>query len=98
MTDVLLRIEQLRISEWIRESSSLLAFPTLLFLHTLGMSIVAGASSVIELRDGAFQLAPTANAQTAFLDWYKRQARTVLTERVRLRPSVRRDVFGFVRL
>lgn len=47
MTDVLLRIEQLRISEWIRESSSLLAFPTLLFLHTLGMSIVAGASSVI---------------------------------------------------
>jgi hypothetical protein len=47
MMDLLLWVDNLGISTWIREGRSLLAFPTLLFLHTLGMSFVAGGSSLI---------------------------------------------------
>jgi len=40
-------VEQLSYSTWVRESPSLLAFPLLLFVHTLGMALVAGGSAVI---------------------------------------------------
>jgi hypothetical protein len=40
-------IEQLSYSTWVRESPSLLAFPLYLFVHTLGMALVAGGSAVI---------------------------------------------------
>jgi len=40
-------LEQLSYSVWVRESASLWAFPALLFVHTLGMSFVAGGSAVI---------------------------------------------------
>src|SRR5262245_64862004 len=40
-------IEQLSYSSWVRESPSLLAFPLFLFVHTLGMAIVAGGSTLI---------------------------------------------------
>jgi hypothetical protein len=40
-------LEQLSSSSWVRESPSLLAFPLFLFVHTLGMAIVAGGSAVI---------------------------------------------------
>ncbi|PWU05731.1 MAG: hypothetical protein C5B51_13825 [Terriglobia bacterium] len=43
-------IEQLGISTWVRESPSKLAYPTILWLHVMGMGVVAGASSVISLR------------------------------------------------
>jgi hypothetical protein len=33
----------------VRESPSLLAFPALLFIHTLGMALVAGGSAVISM-------------------------------------------------
>jgi hypothetical protein len=42
-------LESLPISTFIRESNSLWAFPMFLFAHTLGMSIVAGGSSLIDL-------------------------------------------------
>jgi hypothetical protein len=42
-------LEQLRFSTWVRESGSVWAFPMFLFLHTLGMSIVAGGSAAIDL-------------------------------------------------
>jgi len=42
-------LEQLSYSTWVRESPSLLAFPALLFVHTLGMSLVAGGSAVIAM-------------------------------------------------
>src|SRR5262245_56993319 len=42
-------LEQSPFSIWIRESSSLWAFPTLLVLHTIGMSIVAGLSAMLDL-------------------------------------------------
>ena len=43
-------IEQLGFSTWVSESKSLLAYPTILWLHVMGMGVVAGISSVIGLR------------------------------------------------
>jgi hypothetical protein len=42
-------LQQLPYSVWMNESSSLWAFPMFLFLHTLGMSVVAGGSAFIDL-------------------------------------------------
>ena|ERR1035437_6369471 len=42
-------LEQLPFSIWVRESDSIWAFPTFLVLHTIGMSIVAGLSAMIDL-------------------------------------------------
>jgi hypothetical protein len=41
-------LENLSFSAWVRESNSLWAFPMFLFMHTLGMSIVAGGSAMID--------------------------------------------------
>jgi hypothetical protein len=49
MMDFLLRIEQFPFCVWVRESSSIWAFPMFLFMHTLGMSMIAGGSAVIDL-------------------------------------------------
>ncbi|HZI81505.1 MAG TPA: hypothetical protein VFD69_18425 [Vicinamibacterales bacterium] len=40
-------LETLFFSQWVRESGSLMAFPMFLFSHTLGMSMVAGGSTLI---------------------------------------------------
>ncbi len=48
--DFLLRIEDSGFSTWIRESKSLFAYPTILFLHAVGMGIVAGMSGALDLR------------------------------------------------
>jgi hypothetical protein len=40
-------LENLGFSSWVRESGSIWAFPMFLFTHTLGMSIVAGGSTLI---------------------------------------------------
>jgi hypothetical protein len=50
MTSFLETIEQLSLSTWVRESRSLLAYPTILWLHVMGMGVVAGTSGVISLR------------------------------------------------
>jgi hypothetical protein len=42
-------LETLSYSQWVRESPSLWAFPALLFVHTLGMSLVAGGAAVISM-------------------------------------------------
>jgi hypothetical protein len=42
-------IESWAFCTWIRESSSVWADPMFLFLHTLGMSMIAGVSAVIDL-------------------------------------------------
>ena len=47
--EFLLRLEQLPFCVWLHESSSIFAFPIFLFLHTLGMSMIAGVSAVIDL-------------------------------------------------
>src|ERR1700750_1792391 len=43
-------IEQLSFSMWVSESTSKLAYPTVLWLHVMGMGVVAGISAVISLR------------------------------------------------
>jgi hypothetical protein len=48
--EFLVRIEQSGFSTWIRESTSVWAYPTVLFLHTLGLGFLVGASIVIDLR------------------------------------------------
>ncbi len=45
--DILVWVENLGFSAWVRESPSLWAFPMFLFVHTVGMGIVAGGSAVI---------------------------------------------------
>src|SRR4051812_8452545 len=49
MMEFLKALEEIPFSIWVRESGSIWAFPTFLFLHTLGMSIVAGGSAAIAL-------------------------------------------------
>lgn len=42
-------LEQTALSVWIRETPSLLGFPTILFLHTLGLAMLAGLSVGIDI-------------------------------------------------
>jgi hypothetical protein len=48
--EFLLWLEDTRLANWIGESSSILAYPTILFLHTLGLATVAGLSAFLNLR------------------------------------------------
>lgn len=47
MANFLNWIESLPISTFVRESDSLFAFPGFLFVHTLGVSLVAGCGAVV---------------------------------------------------
>jgi hypothetical protein len=49
MESFLRLVESSGLSVWIRESDSLLAFPGILVLHTLGMAFLAGAAVAIAL-------------------------------------------------
>jgi hypothetical protein len=44
MMALLASIERTALSVWVRESPSLLAFPFILYLHTLGLAMLAGIS------------------------------------------------------
>lgn len=48
--ELLLWLENTSLFIWIRESNSILAYPTILFLHTLGLATVAGLSAFLNLR------------------------------------------------
>jgi hypothetical protein len=48
--DFLLKLEQSGFSSWVRESSSVWAYPTFIFLHSLGMGFLVGTSMLIDLR------------------------------------------------
>jgi hypothetical protein len=48
--DFLESLEQSGFSQWVSQSGSLLGYPTILFLHTLGLGVVAGISAGIDLR------------------------------------------------
>ena len=50
MMDLLRTIEQSSFSQWVVGSSSVLAFPSILLLHTIGMGIVVGINAGIDLR------------------------------------------------
>jgi hypothetical protein len=43
-------IEQMRLSEWLRESESVFGFYFVLLFHTFGLSLLVGASAVLDLR------------------------------------------------
>jgi hypothetical protein len=49
MIEVLEALESNALSVWIREFPSVFGFPTILFLHTLGLAMVAGVSIAIDL-------------------------------------------------
>jgi hypothetical protein len=48
--EFLVWLEQSGFSVWMRESPSVWAYPTVLFLHTFGLALLVGASMVIDLR------------------------------------------------
>ena len=48
--EYLVWLEATALSTWLRESVSLLAFPFVLVLHTVGMGFLAGANAAIDLR------------------------------------------------
>lgn len=43
-------LENSAFGSWVRESSSLWAYPTILFLHTVGLGFLVGLNAVIALR------------------------------------------------
>jgi hypothetical protein len=43
-------IENTALAAWVRESSSLWAYPTILFLHTVGLGFLVGLNAAIDLR------------------------------------------------
>jgi hypothetical protein len=46
----LAQLEDLPLSVWVRESGSVWAYPSVLFLHTLGLSMIVGFHTAINLR------------------------------------------------
>ena len=48
--EILQQIEQIGILVWVREGGSILGYPLVLFLHTLGLGTIAGVNGVIDLR------------------------------------------------
>ena len=50
MTDLFTSIEGTTLAAWVRESPSIWAYATILTLHTVGLAIVVGASSVLNFR------------------------------------------------
>jgi hypothetical protein len=58
MMDLLMRLEGSGLSTWLRESQSIMAFPLVLALHTIGLGLVVGCTVVVNLRilGGASQI------------------------------------------
>ena len=50
MTDSLQQLEQTAFFAWVSGGGSIWGYPTILFLHTLGLATVAGVSAAISLR------------------------------------------------
>jgi hypothetical protein len=48
--DVFVWLENSAFFSWVRESSSLLAYPTVIFLHTLGLAFLVGINIAVALR------------------------------------------------
>jgi hypothetical protein len=48
--EALIWLEQTAFGTWVREGSSLWGYPTILFLHTVGMASIAGFAAIVDLR------------------------------------------------
>ena len=49
MAQFLSSLENSGLGNWVRDAPTIWAFPTILFLHTFGMAIVAGGSAMLSL-------------------------------------------------
>jgi hypothetical protein len=49
MHNFLVFVENMAFSQWVKDAPTIWAFPTILIVHTLGMSIVAGISAMLSL-------------------------------------------------
>ena len=47
---LLLWVENSSLGSWVRESSSLWAYPTILFAHTVGLGFLVGMNTAVDLR------------------------------------------------
>ena len=50
MHSFLVWLEQGCFATWVREGDSIMGYPTILFLHTVGMGMLAGTAAIIDLR------------------------------------------------
>lgn len=65
--DLFTWLEMTSLATWVREGESLLAFPTVLTLHTFGLGLLVGAAVVVNLRLlGIGWRAPLASFQSLF--------------------------------
>jgi hypothetical protein len=48
--DLLRAIEASNFSTWVRESGSIWSYPTIIFFHSVGLAIIVGLSTAIDLR------------------------------------------------
>jgi hypothetical protein len=48
--ELLLRLEETALGTWVREAPTLWAYPTVLFLHTVGLGFLVGISLATDLR------------------------------------------------
>ena len=63
----LLSLENSAFGTWVRESKSLWAYPTILFLHTVGLGFLVGLNAAIDLRIlGVARKAPLAPMEKFF--------------------------------
>src|ERR1041384_4496970 len=50
MTNWLSALEATAFATWLRESSTIWAYPTVLTLHTVGLGVLVGANAVVDFR------------------------------------------------
>ena len=67
MDPLLLWLESTTFSTWVRESSSMFAFPGILAAHTIGLGLIAGLNGALNLRLLGFAPAVPPEAFTRFL-------------------------------
>lgn len=65
--DFLLWLEETRIAQFVSGANTILAYPTVLFLHTLGLAAVAGFSAFVNLRVLGFAPALPLSALRPFI-------------------------------
>ena len=74
------QLEQSGVAIWIRESGVLYGYPLILFLHTLGLSTLAGLSAAINLRLlGLARGIPLASLERLFIVMWSGLALTAAT-------------------
>ncbi|HEY8518903.1 MAG TPA: hypothetical protein VIN61_02390 [Gammaproteobacteria bacterium] len=69
--ELLLWLERTAPGVWLRESPSIFAFPTVLFLHTLGLALLVGVNATLDLWVLKYRLrvAPATLTRLAQLMW-----------------------------